>query len=517
MERSIGSTWRPRSAAGFTLALGLLAGACEQSPTGPGNGPGSNLVARVAITPGTVQLLPGEEASLKAVAYAADNRELPGWAVTWHSYNTAVATVSGAGKVTAVAAGTAVIRGTIENVFTDVTVTVSALNPVPTLTSVTPDLVETTTPVAVITLRGARFAQGAVAVLNGTPRPALYISATELHLVLGPADLQAAGPRTIAIRNPAPGGGTSDPLPLTIAVGVSSVVVNPAQVTLSVGQSVTLQPRALDAAGSELGGRTFSFTSSNQGAVSVSQAGVVTALGVGPAIITVSTGGKSAAVQVNGQPAVQFVMVTPAPASVLVGSTTQLTARTLGASGAELTGRPIAWSSENPAIATVDATGRVTGVAKGTVRINAVSENVVGSVDLEVRQWGPGPVSTLTLRGFRETVVWPNVGATTWVDGQGNSHPATQTLFGGTLTLRFDSGRWTRTYIINLHVGTELVGTETWTETGSFGYSFGTNALWFTSDATGETVTGMDAAPGEVAIRQSVGNGPALTQRWILE
>ncbi len=510
MQRIPGKSWQVTRAV-MVLMLVTLASACDTLATGPVP------VARVETSLASVQLLPGQEVTITATARAADHSVLTGRAVTWHSSNTAVATVSTAGKVTAVGAGSAVIRATIENVHADVTVGVTTPNAVPTLTAVTPDVVETTTPVAVVTLRGAGFAPGAEVLWNGTPRPAIHVSATELHLVLGPGDLQAAGPRTIAVRNPPPGGGTSTTLAFTIAVGVSAVVVTPAQVTLSVGQSVTLQPRALDANGVELAGRTFTFASSNQGAIAVTAAGVVTALGVGPAIITVSTGGRSAQVQVTGQPAVQMVWVVPNPAAVLVGSSTQLIARALGAGTVELPGRTITWSSDNPSIATVDASGRVTGVAKGTVRIRATSEGVVGSTEMDVRQWGPGPVSTLALRGFTETMVWPNVGTTTWVDGQGNAHQATQTLWGGTLTMRFDTGRWTRTYEIRVYVGTTAVNTETWTESGRFGYTFGSNALWFTSDATGQTVTGMDAAPGEVQIRQSVGTGPALTQRWILQ
>jgi uncharacterized protein YjdB len=505
---------RARGAGAVVLAL-LLVSACENSPTHPA--PGEQLaVDRVMVTPASAQLLPGEIAQLTAVARAADNTVLSGRTVTWQSFNTATATVSTTGLVTAVGSGHAVIRATVDGISADVPVAVAGLNPVPVLTAVNPQAIETTTPVAVLTVLGERFAPGAVILWDGVARPAMYVGPTELRLVLGASDIQSVGMRQLAVRNPAPGGGESDVLPVTVVVGVSSVVVTPVQLTLSVGRSAPLHARALDANGSELPDRTFTYASSNAGAVSVSPEGLVTAHGVGPAIITVSSGGRSAQVQVTAVPAVQTVVVTPSPAAVLVGQTVRLTARALGMGGVELPGRPVVWSSLDPEIATVDDAGRVTGLAKGTARIRAESEGASGLAEVEVRQWGPGPVSTLTLRGFAETMIWPSVGATTWTDGQGIVHPATKTLTGGTLTLRFDTGRWHRTYAIQIYVATQSVATETWVEEGTFGYIFG-GGYWFRSDATGETVQGLDTLPGEVQIRQGVGTSPALTQRWVVQ
>src|SRR5450755_3512254 len=59
-------------------------------------------------------------------------------------------------------------------------------------------------------------------------------------------------------------------------------------------------------------------------------------------------------------PAVAPVTVTPDTATLQVGATVQLTASLRDAANATLAGRAVAWTSDNPSIASVSATGAVT-------------------------------------------------------------------------------------------------------------------------------------------------------------
>ena len=68
--------------------------------------------------------------------------------------------------------------------------------------------------------------------------------------------------------------------------------------------------------------------------------------------------------------AVTGVSVSPASASVAIGSTTQLTATVAPANASN---QSVSWSSANPAVATVDATGKVTGVAAGSAIITVAT------------------------------------------------------------------------------------------------------------------------------------------------
>src|SRR5256885_3512765 len=77
--------------------------------------------------------------------------------------------------------------------------------------------------------------------------------------------------------------------------------------------------------------------------------------------------------------AVAAVEVTPGTAALQVGQTMQLTATPKDASGNALTGRTVVWSSSDGAIATVNATGLVTGKAPGSTQITATTESHTGS------------------------------------------------------------------------------------------------------------------------------------------
>jgi Tol biopolymer transport system component len=104
----------------------------------------------------------------------------------------------------------------------------------------------------------------------------------------------------------------------------------------------------------------------------------VTGQNVGSAIITGTSGGASATVSVTVVPPLpaQSVTVSPNPATVLVRGTRQLFAAVRDANGKALGGRVVTWTSENPAVATVDSTGVVTAVVLGSTAVTATSEGL---------------------------------------------------------------------------------------------------------------------------------------------
>src|SRR5439155_1217748 len=76
---------------------------------------------------------------------------------------------------------------------------------------------------------------------------------------------------------------------------------------------------------------------------------------------------------------VASVTVTPASATVQGGQTVQLTATLKDANGNLLSGRSVTWSSSNTAVATVDNSGLVSGVAAGSATITATAPPPPGS------------------------------------------------------------------------------------------------------------------------------------------
>lgn len=82
---------------------------------------------------------------------------------------------------------------------------------------------------------------------------------------------------------------------------------------------------------------------------------------------------------------VATVSITPASVTLRPGATAQLSAATLDAAGAPLSGRTVTWRSGTPDVATVGSTGLVTAVAVGTTQITAESESRTGTATVIVQ------------------------------------------------------------------------------------------------------------------------------------
>lgn len=101
-------------------------------------------------------------------------------------------------------------------------------------------------------------------------------------------------------------------------------------------------------------------------------------------IATDSSGVADTAVVTVSDPVVARVDVTPAEASVSVGSSVQLVATPVDDKGNTLTDLQVAWSSERPSIAGVDGQGRVTGTASGSTVVTATVGGRSGSAAITV-------------------------------------------------------------------------------------------------------------------------------------
>src|SRR5256884_254559 len=180
---------------------------------------------------------------------------------------------------------------------------------------------------------------------------------------------------------------------------VASLAVAPQTLTVGVGATAQLTATPRDANGAFLAGRSVTWASSNTAVATVNTTGLVTGVAAGQATITATSEGRSGTAALTVVVTVASVTVTPAPASVGLGQTVQLTATLKDANGNVLTGRVVTWASDNPAVATVSSTGLVTGVAQGEATITATSETksgtaAVSAVSLTLAQLSPGGVHT---------------------------------------------------------------------------------------------------------------------------
>lgn len=162
-----------------------------------------------------------------------------------------------------------------------------------------------------------------------------------------------------------------------------------APTTLTVPETRQLTAILRGADGTVLHDRALIWSSSDEAVATVDGSGLVTAVAPGSVTITATSEGKSGAVTLTvlsaPPPEVASVTVeTETSTTLTVTETRQLTATLRGADGTVLNDRELTWSSSDDAVATVDASGLVTAVARGWVTITVTSGGKSGAVALIV-------------------------------------------------------------------------------------------------------------------------------------
>lgn len=168
-------------------------------------------------------------------------------------------------------------------------------------------------------------------------------------------------------------------------VGPAALELSVRDGTLTPGESVRLEARAVRADGSPMEDVPITWTSSLPNIARVAEEGVVTAVTIGSSIITAEHDGKqtSMTVRVTRVGATE-VRVTSPRQTLPVGAEVQLEAEAFDRFGETLVDRFIQWSSTHPDIAEVSPTGIVTGREHGVVEIVAKSGSRSASVRLKV-------------------------------------------------------------------------------------------------------------------------------------
>ena len=193
----------------------------------------------------------------------------------------------------------------------------------------------------------------------------------------------AAGTATIT----AAAGGKQGTASITVVPpSVQTVAVSVAAATIAVTGTTTATAVLRDAGGNTLTGRQVTWSTGNTAIATVSSGGVVTGVAVGSTTVIGTSEGKTGSAPITVvPPPVATVTVSLNPTSVVVGATSQATFVARDAANNVLTGRVVAWSSSNQAVATVNAsTGAIAAVAAGTSTITATVEGRTGTAVLTV-------------------------------------------------------------------------------------------------------------------------------------
>jgi len=379
-------------------------------------------VATVTVAPATANVQLGYTQAYSATLRDSLNNVLGGRTVRWSSANTAVAridSITGVATATATGGGSTTITATSEGRSGTATITVPVPNPVNTVVAspAADTLLKGDTVTITPTLRDAGNAVLLGRSINFTSLNTAIATVTQQNLGAG-----IAGGRVSAVAVGATGivvasEGRADTVPIVVLDSVATIEISPSTtVTLEKPATQQLTLTLRNAAGQVLSpaGRSIGWTSVSPSVATVTQGGLVTAVGNGAA------GNQSAAIQVdvNGVVGQKVILVTQPVKTVQVTALTMnnyqptaLTVTVRDTAGVALTGRSVSFVSSNPAVATVNATtGVVTPVANsGTTTITATSEGRAGSAAVTIPavatvQVTQAPVSVGATAGFSATV-----------------------------------------------------------------------------------------------------------------
>jgi hypothetical protein len=202
-------------------------------------------------------------------------------------------------------------------------------NPVPSLTSISPNSVVAGSAAFTLTVNGSNFVGGSVVQINGAGRPTTFVSNTQLTASISASDIASTGNLSITVSNAAPGGGTSsavtlavvNPAPSLANISPNSATAGSAGFTLTVNGSDFISSSVVQVNGSN---RTTTFVSGTQLTAAIPASDLAVGALLSITVFTPAPGGgtsSSVTFTVNN-PAPSISSISPNPVLALGGSFT---------------------------------------------------------------------------------------------------------------------------------------------------------------------------------------------------
>ncbi len=186
----------------------------------------------------------------------------------------------------------------------------------------------------------------------------------------------SGGGRTVQIIAKSPGAtniraksGSAEATVIVTVAGVKSVIVDPANVAMRINDTRTMSAQLNTDPGVS---HAVTWSSANPTIVTISPQGVITAVAPGATTVTATANADTrfkGTAQIAIAP-IRGLVVAPSTANLTVGQT-QLFSATVSLPDGQNTA--VAWSSNDPSVATVSAQGTVTAVSVGSTAIIATS------------------------------------------------------------------------------------------------------------------------------------------------
>jgi hypothetical protein len=200
----------------------------------------------------------------------------------------------------------------------------------------------------------------------------LYI----LMTVLMTAALAVVGP-TVSAQTPQPSPAATP--------AVATVEISPAKVEAEVGKPLKFTATAKDASGNTLNMKPTVWFAAPFDLAAADENGTVSFFQPGEVMVGALVGGKPGFIRFKVKPTpVASIEIDPLAKPIVVGGTAKLNATARGSNRNPQSNVPIAWTSDNPSVASVDAAGVVTGLAPGRATLRAVSGSANQTVNVNV-------------------------------------------------------------------------------------------------------------------------------------
>lgn len=327
-------------------------------------------VESVVLDPQTLDLKPGEEASLSATVLDADGAELADREVRWSTDSPSVAVVDQNGFVVAISPGEATITATSGEASAPATVTV--VTPEITSIELSPSTLELT--------EGGSFSLNAQVrdenneVVEGADIAWTTSDDTVATVdTMGVVTAVAEGTATVT----AAVGDVEATADITVVPpAVATIELSPRTASLEKGDTLAFTAKTFDANTNELTWPTITLSSSDDTIASVDASGTVTAHELGTVVITAEAQGVTQSSAITVVPkSVADLSISPGSSTIEIGQNVALTAEMLDAGGGTLTDPQITWTSSDTSVAVVDADGVVFGQTTGSATITAEAPN----------------------------------------------------------------------------------------------------------------------------------------------
>jgi uncharacterized protein YjdB len=197
-------------------------------------------------------------------------------------------------------------------------------------------------------------------------------------------DAAPAKPDAASTKQDKPADDTKQEPPST-SVAPASVEISPNTLDAHVGEKVKFSATAKDAAGKTIDEKPSVWFAAPFDLAGADDSGEVTFHAPGVVTVGAVIAGKTGYATVNvANSKITSLEVAPPAYPIVAGSAEKLTVIARTSNGNPRSDAVIAWTSEKPSIASVDAAGLVTGLVPGSVTIKATTEGTSNTVSFQV-------------------------------------------------------------------------------------------------------------------------------------